>query len=354
MTHKSNIDSINGIKQTFFQMESFVQQKFEVTLLQQSLATVLNKYLPEWSLEIFGKGFGIDQATDTYRRHLILKDISGGTGKSTIARLLSFRLGFSNYISLESFSTERRRNPMIYFLSKFKRQVVIFDLVRAPFSKTDPNFIKKKVQDDIEKEFRILDDSQKDAKFLRKFLAPQKYKAQVMKAKRKILCVARLVSESRYAFTLGSIESEKMATFIEMFRQGCTTEERYFMRMSLIETPMKILIVNTDEYMKFLSRDYRENAYVIEITKEKCVPNKGKVKYYHLLNGFVENDILGHVFDGVSPAVVNLSNLGVCGDLLEISPEPLILTFGANDAEVDEDVLQEMNTVGGIGLKLID
>ena len=268
---------MNGIKQALFRKESFVQQKFEVTLLQQSLATVLNKYLPEWT---FGIGFGIDKATDTYRRHIILKDVSGGTGKSTIARLLSFALGFSNYISLESFPTEKRRNSMMYFLSKFKRQVVIFDLVRAPFSKTDPKFIAQKVQDDIEKEFKILDDSQRDARFLRKFLAPQKYKSQVMKTKREILRVARkrLVSESRYAATLGSVEAEKMATFIEMFRQGCTTEERYFMRMSLIETPIKILIVNTDEYINFLSKDYRENAYVLEITREKCVPNKGKVK----------------------------------------------------------------------------
>jgi hypothetical protein len=37
-----------------------------------------------------------------------------------------------------------------------------------------------------------------------------------------------------------------------------------------------------------------------------------------------------------------------------MSPEPLTLTYGPNDEEVDEHVLQEMNTVGGIGVKLIN
>ena len=144
LSHKSNIDTITGNKINLFQMKSFNQQKFKVTLLQQSLATVLNDYLPEWTLEIFEKGFGINQAKDVYRRDIIVKCMSGGTGKSTIARLLSFALGFSNYICLDSFPTEKRRQSIIYFLSKFKRQVVIFDLVRATFGRIDPEAIKKK------------------------------------------------------------------------------------------------------------------------------------------------------------------------------------------------------------------
>jgi len=96
------------------------------------------------------------------------------------------------------------------------------------------------------------------------------------------------------------------------------------------------------------------NACVIEITKEKCVPNKYKVKYHYLLPGFVENDVFGHIFDGVSRATVSLAHLGVCRDLLQMSSEPLVLTYGPNDAEVDEHILQEISTVGGIGVKLIN
>ena len=311
LTHRFNpIDSMRGIKQTLFRIDSFTEQKFEVTLLQQSPATVLNEYLPEWTIEIFKEGFGLNRASDTYRRHLILKCVSGGTGKSTMGRLLAFGLNFRNYISLESFPTEKRRNSIMYFLAKLKRQVVILDLVRAPFSKTNIRFVKKKVNHDIEQEFKIL--------------VPQKYKTQVIKAKDDILRLARkrLVSEARNSAILGSAESEKIRTFLEMFIQGCTTEERYFFRISVMDTPMHILILNSTEFMEYLSSDYRENACVIEITKEKSVPNKSKVKYHHLLPGFVENDVLGHIFDGVSPATVNLAHLGVCRDLLELSPEP--------------------------------
>jgi len=144
LSHNFDIGTITGIKIHLFQMEFFNQQKFKVTLLQQSLTSLLNNYLPEWTLEIFENGFGINQAKDVYRRDLILKCMSGCTGKSTIARLLSFALGFSNYICLDSFPTEKRRQSIIYFLSKFKRQVVIFDLMRATFGRIDPEAIKKK------------------------------------------------------------------------------------------------------------------------------------------------------------------------------------------------------------------
>ena len=193
--------------------------------MQQSLATVLNEYLTEWTIEIFQDGFGINKASDTYRRQLILKCVSGSTGKSTLARLLAFALNFRNYISLESFLTEKRSNSITYFLSKLKRQVVILDLVRAPSSKTDIRFVKKKVKRDIEKEFKILDDSEKDTEFLKKLLTPQKYKTQVIKTKDQILSLVRkrLVSEVCNAAILSLAEVEKIRTFLEQFIQGCTT-----------------------------------------------------------------------------------------------------------------------------------
>lgn len=64
---------------------------------------------------------------------------------------------------------------MIYFLSKFKRQVVIFDLVRATFGRIDSEAIKKKVEDEVEEEIKILDDSQRDEMFSQKFIARELY-----------------------------------------------------------------------------------------------------------------------------------------------------------------------------------
>lgn len=68
----------------------------------------------------------------------------------------------------------------------------------------------------------------------------------------------------------------------------------------------------------------------------------------------MKSDILGYIFDAVSPPTVGLDNLGVCRDLLEISAEPLMLTYGPNDQDVDDQLLKQINTVGGIGVRLID
>ena len=104
----------------------------------------MNEFRPQWTLELFRKGFGIEKAIDTYRRKTILIWEYGSTGKSTLARLLAFALGFRNYVSLESVFTEKRRNSLMYFLSKIKRQVVIIDIIRRPFSEISMDFTKKK------------------------------------------------------------------------------------------------------------------------------------------------------------------------------------------------------------------
>ena len=147
----------------------------------------------------------------------------------------------------------------MYFLSKLKRQVVILDLVRRPFSKAGTKFAKKKVNRDIEKEVRVLEKSENDAEFLRKIhLTPERYNSQVEFQKSEVLGLARkrLASEVRKSSTMGSAESEKTRTFLEMFRQLCTTEERYFFRMSVIDTPMHMLILNNTEFIEYLSHDY--------------------------------------------------------------------------------------------------
>ena len=63
LTRKRNPVKGIGTKSTLFQINSFTDQKYEVTLLQQSLATVLNEFLPQWTIELFREGFGIQKVT---------------------------------------------------------------------------------------------------------------------------------------------------------------------------------------------------------------------------------------------------------------------------------------------------
>ena len=131
------------------------------------------------------------------------------------------------------------------------------------------------------------------------------------------------------------------------------TEERYFFRILVLDTPVQVLIINNLEFLRYLPSDYKQNMCVIEIIQENFVPNRYKVKYYHLLLGFVPNKIFGYIFDGVSSAYVNLAHIGLCTDLLQISAEPLPLIYGPNNEEVNDKILREINSVGSIGVNLI-
>ena len=50
--------SEKDVKNTLFTIESTANQKYEVSMIQQSLTSVLNEYLPQWSLEFFIVGLG--------------------------------------------------------------------------------------------------------------------------------------------------------------------------------------------------------------------------------------------------------------------------------------------------------
>ena len=103
---------------------------------------------------------------------------------------------------------------------------MILDLVRVPVDDASIVFVKEKVIRDIEKEIQALYDTVKDNKFLKKLLTPQTYKSQ--------------------------IEAKKMATFFEQFTQVLTTEERYFFRISIIYTPIQVLILNNLEFTEYI------------------------------------------------------------------------------------------------------
>ena len=95
---------------------------------------------------------------------------------------------------------------------------------------------------------------------MKKLLTPQKYKAQVIKAKDEILRFVRnrLVAETRNATALGSVDSEEVRTFLEQFMQELTVEERYFFRISVIDTLIQVLIFDSTEFLQHLSPNYQK------------------------------------------------------------------------------------------------
>ena len=119
----------------------------------------------------------------------------------------------------------------------------------------------------------------------------------------------REVAKTRHAAVFGSVEAKKMATFLEQFMQGLTTEERYFFRILVLDTPIQVLIINNLEFTEYLSSDCRKNIRVTPITRENYVPTEYRVKYYPLLLVFLPNNILGHIFGGVSSPCVSLTHL---------------------------------------------
>ena len=70
-------------------------------MLQQSLSSILNEYLPEWSIEFFRRDLGISKANEKYLPQIIIEDHKGSSGKSTIRRILRIVLGVRNYVSLD-------------------------------------------------------------------------------------------------------------------------------------------------------------------------------------------------------------------------------------------------------------
>ena len=128
------------VKITIFEIESFTKQKYEVSLLQQILTSVINEYLPEWNLEFFLDSLGISKSSDTYIRKVFLEDIIGETRKSTIKRLLSIALGVRNYVSLDYFPTKERVSFLIYYLFKIKKQIEVLN--RSEFDMNQETFEK--------------------------------------------------------------------------------------------------------------------------------------------------------------------------------------------------------------------
>ena len=90
---------------------------------------------------------------------------------------------------------------------------------------------------------------------------------------------------------------------------------------------------------------------VVKITEKNCVLNSAFFKYQH---DFVEAAILGHKFDGISLAFISLSQFGVCPDLLEIKREPITITYGPNDQDLDIESIDVINRVGGLGIKILN
>ena len=117
------------------------------------------------------------------------------------------------------------------------------------------------------------------------------------------------------------------------------------MKIIIMDALLQLGILNGiwTEFLEYLAYDYRENVCVVKITRGKCAPNHAWVKYFHLLPGFSECPIFGDRFVGISPPLVDLSELGVCRDLLKVRREPIYITYGPNARTLDISSIDEMN-----------
>ena len=133
-------------------------------------------------------------------------------------------------------------------------------------------------------------------------------------------------------------------------------EERYFIRVTIMDSLLLTLILSRDwkEFLEFLSEDYGENVAIVRITWRKCVPNRTKVKSFQLLPSFRRCPIFGYKFNGISPPLVDLSDLGVCPDLIQIRREPIFLTHGPTYILIEMDVVENINWFGGLGIKVLE
>ena len=86
------------------------------------------------------------------------------------------------------------------------------------------------------------------------------------------------------------------------------------MKVLILDAQVQVGILNGiwTEFLEYLFYDYGENVCVVKITRRKCAPNPARIKYFHLRRGFSECPILGYKFDGSSPPLVDLYELGVC------------------------------------------
>ena len=196
-------------------------------------------------------------------------------------------------MTIQEFPTDKRANSLIFYLSKFQKQIRFFDLVRAPTVSCDPDFVKQKAKRTVRKEVRVLNNSRFDTEFLDGY-DPAKYKSMVDKI------VVKMIS-------------------------------------------------NTD-FEQSLSQDYRDKVHVLHINEEGCFPHEQGVKYYHLLSGFGEDPILGYKFDTISDPIVSLSHLEISPDLYKFRDDPGVVSHGPLE-DLDEYAvyklrIMEMNIIG--------
>jgi len=149
------------------------------------------------------------------------------------------------------------------------------------------------------------------------------------------------------ASILGSKEEKKIRSFLELLIQGLTLEDQYFIKVIVIDSPIQVLILNNIDFYQYLSSYYQKNTCAVRITKKSYNPNSPLVTYYHLFSGFVDDTILGYKFDGAWFPLVSLVRLGIFPDLIEIRRDPISITYGPLDKDLDEEAMSKINCVGG-------
>ena len=172
-------------------------------------------------------------------------DLVRGTRKTTLRRLLIIQLGIRNYVSIDLISTRKRANSMVYYLSKFKKQILFLNLIRRSNADSGFDFVKKTVTNLVITELDFLDQSQEDPNFreglddkIKRLVADvPNIKNQTKSQKRKVLRTVRerLNFQVSTSTQLAISTAKRIRSFLEMFT---SQEERYFLKIIVIDSPL--------------------------------------------------------------------------------------------------------------------
>ena len=92
--------------------------------------------------------------------------------------MLRFALVIRNYVSLQEALSDKRRHSLIFYLSKFQKQIAFFDFVHRSSGDLNKRLVEKKVEHDIRETINFLKTSEFDIDFLRH----DEYEIQVKRA----------------------------------------------------------------------------------------------------------------------------------------------------------------------------
>ena len=122
-----------------FVLSCFSKYPFKF-MLQQQVTKIFGKTLTQWMVKLFKDQLSIKAS---YRSLILIVNKIGRGEKSILSQIIFYHLDLEHYIILSELQNRRRIEQIMARVAMRKRQIVIFDFVRATFAKLVLNFQDK-------------------------------------------------------------------------------------------------------------------------------------------------------------------------------------------------------------------